>query len=250
MHWGQLYYFPVPLPIFSILAGLAGLLIILIALRALHYAYARLGISAPAASLLLIATLLGSYINLPVAQLPGQRALSGQIIYVYGMPYVIPTVVDWPGTVIAVNVGGALIPAAMSLYLLVKSRLWGPGLVAIIGVAAVCNWLAKPVPGLGIALPVFTPALAGGLLALLLSRRSAAPLAYIGGSLGALIGADLLNLDAIRGLGAPVASIGGAGTFDGVFLTGIIAVLIASLSRGRAETQRSQPSPEQRRPDG
>ena len=62
-------------------------------------------------------------------------------------------------------------------------------------------------------------------------REQAAPLAYIGGSLGTLIGADLLNLGNIRGLGAPVASIGGAGTFDGIFLIGIVAVLIASLSQ-------------------
>ena len=40
-------------------------------------------------------------------------------------------------------------------------------------------------------------------------------------------GADLLNLDKIQGLGAPIASIGGAGTFDGVFLTGILAALLA-----------------------
>jgi hypothetical protein len=46
---------------------------------------------------------------------------------------------------------------------------------------------------------------------LLLSRERAAPLAYIGGSLGTLIGADLFNLSRIRELGAPVASIGGAG---------------------------------------
>jgi hypothetical protein len=48
--------------------------------------------------------------------------------------------------------------------------------------------------------------------------------------MGTLIGADLLNLGAIQGLGAPVASIGGAGTFDGIFLTAILAVLIAGLS--------------------
>jgi len=61
------------------------------------------------------------------------------------------------------------------------------------------------------------------------------PLAYIAGSLGTLIGADLTNLDKVRGLGAPVASIGGAGTFDGIFLTGILAVLLASLyARPRA----------------
>ena len=89
--------------------------------------------------------------------------------------------------------------------------------------------LAEPVRGLGIALPVFVPPVSTAVVALLLSRRQAAPLAYIGGSLGTLIGADLLNLDKVQGLGAPVASIGGAGTFDGIFLTGILAVLFASI---------------------
>jgi uncharacterized membrane protein len=70
-----------------------------------------------------------------------------------------------------------------------------------------------------------------------LSRDSAAVLAYVSGSLGTLIGADLLNLDKVPGLGAPVASIGGAGTFDAIFLTGILAVLIASLP-GRRRTGR------------
>ena len=62
---------------------------------------------------------------------------------------------------------------------------------------------------------------------MILSRRSAPALAYIGGTLGTLIGADVLNLPYIQGLGAPVASIGGAGTFDSVFLTGILAALLA-----------------------
>jgi uncharacterized membrane protein len=66
---------------------------------------------------------------------------------------------------------------------------------------------------------------------LLLSRRFAGPLAYVSGSLGTLIGADLLNLDKLHGLGVPVASIGGAGTFDGIFVTGVLAVLLAGLIR-------------------
>ncbi|WP_198171299.1 DUF1614 domain-containing protein [Actinoplanes awajinensis] len=45
---------------------------------------------------------------------------------------------------------------------------------------------------------------------------------------GTLIGADLTHLSAIRRMGAPLASIGGAGTFDGVFLSGVIAVLLAA----------------------
>jgi uncharacterized membrane protein len=141
----------------------------------------------------------------------------------------VPVVAEWPGTVLAVNVGGALIPSLMSLYLLIKNRLWVRGLLATAGVALICHLFATPVPGVGIALPVFIPAVVTAIVALLLARRHAAPLAYISGSLGTLIGADLLNLDKVQGIGAPVASIGGAGTFDGIFLTAILAVLLASL---------------------
>jgi len=146
------------------------------------------------------------------------------------MRYAVPVVVQWPGTVIAVNVGGAVIPTAMSAYLLFRYELWTIGLIVIVVVAIACYWMAQPIPGLGIALPIFVPAVVTGITALVLSRVHSAQLAYIGGSLGTLIGADLLNLGNIAGLGAPVASIGGAGTFDGIFLTGILAVLLASLS--------------------
>ena len=138
-----------------------------------------------------------------------------------------------------------MIPGLLSLYLLARNRLWGLGLIAIVAVTVVCHILAKPVPGLGIALPVFVPPASAAIIALLLSRRYAAPLAYIGGSLGTLIGADLLNLGKVQGLGAPVASIGGAGTFDGIFLTGILAVLLASIFsqpvRGRVGATRVPP---------
>jgi uncharacterized membrane protein len=175
--------------------------------------------------------LVGSYFNIPLAELSGQQVMSGREITYFGMHYIVPVVVDWPGTIIAINIGGALIPGIVSLYLLAKYRLWLVGLAAIASVAAICHYLADPVPGVGIALPVLVPAVTTAIVALLLSRQRAAPLAYISGSIGTLIGADLLNLDKLQGLGAPIASIGGAGTFDGIFLTGILAVLIASLSR-------------------
>jgi uncharacterized membrane protein len=146
------------------------------------------------------------------------------------MHYVVPVVVQWPGTVIAVNVGGAIIPGVLSLYLLVKHDLWIRGVIATAVVAAIVHMLATPVEGVGIAVPIFVPPIVTAIVAVVLARRHAAPLAYISGSLGTLIGADLLNLGAVQGLGAPVASIGGAGTFDGIFLTGILAVLLASFS--------------------
>jgi uncharacterized membrane protein len=109
-----------------------------------------------------------------------------------------------------------------------------PGVIAVLDVATVCHLLARPVPGVGIALPVIVPPLSAAAIGLLLSGWitlgwQSAALAYIGGSVRMLIGADLLNLDKVRGPRVPVASIGEAGTFDEIFLTGILAVLIASV---------------------
>jgi uncharacterized membrane protein len=96
--------------------------------------------------------------------------------------------------------------------------------------------LSSPIPGVAIAIPVFVPAIATTLAALALSRKPA-PLAYIAGSFGTLIGANLMNLNKLAELVAPITSIGGAGTFDGIFVTGIIiAVLIASIPSHRRDT--------------
>ena len=229
MHMSQLHYLPLTPTFFSLLVGAFIVLVRVIQLGALRYAYLRIGLSPVAAIMLLLGSLAGSYFNFPIFELPAKQVVSGQEVVFFGMEYAIPVVTQWPGTVIAVNVGGAVIPTAMSFYLLFKYRLWGVGLIATAIVTAVTHAFANPIPGLGIAEPVFVPALTTAIAALLLSRRQAPPLAYIAGSLGTLLGADLLNLGKIQGLGAPVASIGGAGTFDGIFLVGILAVLIASL---------------------
>jgi uncharacterized membrane protein len=237
MNLSQLQYFPLALPHFSLLVVLFLVLVVWIEVRALRLAYMNLGLSPLTAVLLLLASLFGSYLNIPIAQLPAQHVISGQEVSFFGMHYVIPRVIQSPGTIIAVNVGGAVIPGLLSFYLLARYELWVRGLLATAAVAMVCHILAEPVPGLGIALPVFVPPASAAIVALLLSRRYAAPLAYIGGSLGTLIGADLLNLGKLQGLGAPVASIGGAGTFDGIFLTGILAVLLASIFSPRVRSR-------------
>ena len=224
-----MHYLPLSLPLFTVLAGVWVVVMAMIQIGILRYAYIHLGLRPGTVMLLLLGSLIGSYYNIPIVDLPGQQVLSHREVDFFGMRYAIPVVVNWPGTVIAVNVGGALIPGLVSLYLLIRNELWALGVVATACVAFVCHQVAHPIRGLGIALPVFVPGLTAGFVAVLLSRRYAAPLAYIGGSMGTLIGADLLNLGAIRQMGAPVASIGGAGTFDGIFLAGILAVLIASL---------------------
>ena len=226
----QMHYLPLAPGLFALLAFLFGVLIILIQLRILGYAYMKLGVGPGMALLLLFGSLIGSYFNVPITVLPGHSVRSGEVVDFYGMRYVVPLVTSWPGTVLAVNVGGAVIPTLMSTYLVLRYQLWLRAAIAVAVIAVVIHSMATPVQGVGIAVPVFVPVVATAILAFILSREYAAPLAYIGGSMGTLIGADLTNLDKITGLGAPVASIGGAGTFDGIFLTGILAVLLAGIA--------------------
>src|SRR5258708_6648749 len=225
----QMHYLPMTPGLFSILVVLAVGLIILIQLRILRYAYMRLGVGPGTALFLLFGSLIGSYFNIPIAVLPGKPVMAGQIVEFYGMRFFVPTFVSLPGTVLSVNVGGAGIPPFMSTYLVIRYQLWLKAAIATAVIAVVIHSMATPVPGIGIAVPVFAPVVITAIIAFILSREYAAPLAYIGGSMGTLIGADLLNLDKISDLGAPVASIGGAGTFDGVLLTGILAVLLAGI---------------------
>ncbi len=228
MPFNEYQYLPLTLGDFAILVLIyLGVLILLVS--TLRYASLSLGISTGTALLLLLASLVGSYFNITVTHLPPEHVISNEIRDVYGMYWVIPRVRSYPGTTIVVNIGGAVIPALMSLYLLFARHLWIKGIIATAIVAVVLHLLAHAVPGIGIAVPIFVPVVVTAAVALVLAGANAAPLAYIAGSMGTLIGADLTNLSKVRGLGAPVASIGGAGTFDGIFLTGILAVLLAGL---------------------
>jgi len=221
------HFFPLTQPFVLGLLFILGLLIALIEIGIIGYAYEKMGVHRRYVFAVLLLSLLGSYVNIPVAELPTERVVSGQEVIFLGMRYVIPVVQEWPGTILAVNVGGAVIPTLLSLYLLVKTGLYGRALVGVAIVTTIVHWLAYPAEGMGIAVPVFIPPVVAAATALLLSRQSAPSLAYISGSLGTLIGADLLNLGKIQQLGAPIASIGGAGRFDGIFVTGILAVLLA-----------------------
>jgi uncharacterized membrane protein len=231
-----LHYFPLPGPLLAVLAGALVLVLALIVLRALAFGYERMGIPAWAALLLLAASLLGSYVNIPLVRFPDAAVVALAETTDFGVTTVVPVVRDWPGMVLAVNLGGALIPAALSAYLVLRRRLLVRAFFCTAFVAAAVHLLARPVPGLGIAVPIYVAPLAAVLAALAASRSDAAPLAYIGGSLGALFGGDLLNLRHILELGAPIVSIGGAGVFDGIFVTGILALLLACLIGGRMQS--------------
>lgn len=234
-----MHYIPLAVPFFIALFLFFVFVVVLIELRILEYTYEKVGVDRQYIFFLLLLSFMGSYINIPIAQLPPEQLLTPRIIDFFGMQYVIPAVTDRPGTVIAVNLGGAVIPVILSIYLIARNRLYLRSVLAVGIVTAAVHIMAYPVPGVGIAEPMFVPPLVTAVVALVISRKHAAPLAYIAGSLGTLIGADLLNLHRIHGLGAPIASIGGAGKFDGIFLTGLIAVLLASLMSRKREASRS-----------
>lgn len=214
-----------PLHLFLLVLLLAFLLAF-VQVGLLTIAFGKLGLSTDSGLLLLFSALFGSLINLPVLRVAAEE------------PPVQPP--PWAGllrgprlrfegsTLIAINVGGGIIPVLFSLYLLRHTPLAPVELlIAVAVVSVVCYNFSRPIPRLGIAMPVFVAPLTAALTALLVDPEHSAPLAYICGTFGVLIGADLLRLKDVRRLGAPIASIGGAGTFDGIFMTGIVAALLA-----------------------
>ena len=96
-------------------------------------------------------------------------------------------------------------------------------------VAVLVHAFARPVRGLGIAVPALVPPLLAAGAGVLVSATAPAAVAYIAGTLGTLIGADLLQPPQAPGPRSGGRVDWGAGTFDGVFLSGIIAVLLVGL---------------------
>lgn len=231
----RLVYSPVSLLFMLLLAFLLFAVVGFLFLDLARTAFTKIGFSWSQALFVLLASLLGSSINIPLTNLQCSTPLVRERqIRAFGITYRVPMVeVVSCHTLLAVNVGGALIPALISIALIHRfPESLNYALIGIAFVTILTNLVAKPVKGLGIVTPALLPPLAAAIGAILLVYFGGAPhdliflIAYVSGTLGALIGADILNLHKIRDLGAPVASIGGAGTFDGVFLSGLIAVLL------------------------
>jgi uncharacterized membrane protein len=213
-------------PFVLVLTAIAIVAITIVELNVLTYAYERIGLSAGWLYAVIVGSLIGSRINIPVRHLPDEKVRQDREYVAFGMRYRVPEWVHTGHTVLAVNVGGAVIPTALAVYLVIRNAIWVPALLGVLALSAVVHLIARPVPGVGIATPIFVSPIAAALFALAAGGRAVAAIAYASGTLGTLIGADLTNLRRIRGLGAPIASIGGAGTWDGIFLTGIVAVLL------------------------
>jgi len=201
--------------------------VVIIQLGVLKIAFDRLGLSEGSATLLFGATLLGSMINLPLFRMKTNAPPPATQLPKFFEAFLRQHQLFNGTTQISINVGGALIPICFSYYLWTHSQL-APGSIALAValVAAVSFFMSRPVPGLGVTMPLLLAPLVAALAASLIDADQRAPLAYIAGTLGVLIGADLFHMKDIKKMGVPFASIGGAGSFDGVFITGIVAVLL------------------------
>lgn len=207
------------------------LIFVLLGLGLIRHAFEIIGLPPDLAFAALIVSLVGSYVNIPVRRIRGGPIEPGALVGRFGMRYRIPAVLydGARSTLLTVNVGGAIVPVLLCGYVLwhrpsaLVASLLGFALVAV-----VVHAVARPIRGLGIATPLFIPPLAAVIAAYLLAAAGdGSVVAYVSGVLGTLVGADLVNLGRLRDLGAPVVSIGGAGTFDGIFLTGIVAALLS-----------------------
>lgn len=218
---------PSPPRMFAFILALATLAIF-VQIGLINIAFEKLGLSERSAYLLLMCTLAGSFINLPLLTLKADnKVLLKMPMQMLRWPFSLRP--PLPGRIsVSVNVGGALVPVGFSLYLLGNYPMNPTHLIATVAVVAfIANRVSWPIPGIGIGMPTLIAPFAAALMATFIEPQLRAPLAYIGGTLGVLIGADLLRLNDIRKLGVPFASIGGAGAFDGVYVSGLLAVLLA-----------------------
>jgi uncharacterized membrane protein len=222
------------LPLFSLFAFILMLVLLPILFGELMAtSLSKLHLSPEMALLLIMAIIIGGLVNIPVKRIAHERVVPMHPLAVFGLGRFWPEMRrERHETIIAVNFGGCVVPTALALYQLFHLAAAGAStlltllVVAVVNIA-VCYFAVRPVQGVGILLPGLLPAAVAALLALLLAPGDAAPVAYVAGVAGPLIGADLLHLREIEQSAVGVASIGGAGTFDGIVLSGIVAAYLA-----------------------
>ncbi len=196
-------------------------------------ALAKLRLDPQTALFVIVGIFLGSVVNIPV-----KRLVRHEDVTIHPFPH-FGFLDRWPQfqrvrreTIVAVNLGGCVIPTMVAIYEVFQlvmdswTYLLAVGLAVAIN-TTVCYRLARPVKGIGIAMPALVPPIVAVMSALVLAPDQAPPVAFIAGVLGPLLGADLLHLREIPRISTGMASIGGAGTFDGIVLSGILAAYLA-----------------------
>lgn len=221
-----MFYLPVSLLLFVLLLLLIPFLWFAVTLDVVEIAVAKLGFSPNVALVLLALIILGSTINIPLYRTESTIQVAQGFTDLWLREYWgIPLKRVQRSTIIAVNVGGGLIPVVLALYQFSQGNSVAIVLVTAI-VTIVSYYAARVVPGIGIQMNPLLAPLTAALSAMLIAVPHAAPVAFAGGVLGTLIGADLLHLQDIQTMSSGVLSIGGAGVFDGIALCGLFALLL------------------------
>jgi len=225
-------YLPVSSLLFLLLLVLVPLLWAALAIDIVRIAATKLGFAPEVAVPLLLAIVLGSTINLPLYRKEAEVELVDDIAALFQRQFWgIPLPRIKRSMVVALNVGGGLIPTLLALYQLQQAN--AAAILAVTAlVTAVSYFAAQVVPGIGIQMNPLLAPLTAAAAALIL--QDAAPVAvgnpsavaFAGGILGTLLGADLLHLKDLNYASGGVLSIGGAGVFDGIALCGLIALLL------------------------
>ncbi len=137
-------------------------------------------------------------------------------------------------TEISINVGGALVPLALAIYLLTKAdttREWVRAIIAAVVTAGVVFGISQITdfepPRRDIIDPVWLFGIVAGIVGYLAGRSRRA--SFIAGTLGIII-TDIVHMVRAFTVNLPTTvAIGGAGIFDTVVLAGIIAVSLAEI---------------------
>jgi len=221
-------YFPLSLPLWVFFFLTAMFFVFMLFLQALQYGFARLGFTSGEVLLIILGALLGGAVNIPVKRYVTEVRETLVVPWFFGMSYRVPVTRHKQQTVLAVNFGGCIVPVVVSMILIAKFYEALPSIILATAIATlVVNRLARVIRGVGIVVPFFIPPAVSAMSAVLLSPQGFTPaVAYVSGALGTLIGADLLNIHKIKSMGTPVASIGGAGTWDGIFLSSLVASIL------------------------
>jgi uncharacterized membrane protein len=219
-------YLPVTLLLFLVLLLLLPFIWFALAIDIVEVAVAKLGFSPEIALLLLLAVIIGSTINIPLYEKETEIPITSDLMELWLRQFWgIPLQKTPQKSIIAINVGGGLIPIGLAIYELFRSDALEILLVAAI-VTVISYFASQVVPGIGIQMNPLIGPLTASLSAVLLGGGNAPAVAFAGGVLGVLIGADLLNLGQIGRTTPGVLSIGGAGVFDGIALCGLFALLL------------------------
>jgi uncharacterized membrane protein len=195
-----------------------------------------LGLSTGMAFLLFLAVLAGSAIDIPLKRRDTERIVRADPLAILGLAGAFPHLAAMRRhSVIAVNAGGAVIPGALAVwqvFRLASLEDGAKGAMAALAISAGINiwisWkLARPIPMVGIAVPGFVPGLAAAATAILLAGDHAPRVAYVAGVAGPLIGGNILHLGDVGRAPIGVLSIGGAGVFDAIVFSGVLAAFLA-----------------------